>query len=166
VRGIGFAAAALLLAGCGASHDAPGTIRRAQAGLGRIESGTVELRVTVQALIPVERSAELPVDELPLSKLDLTHWTTHSRRLACARGLECARADVDVQAALRDLDPLLPSLPVDPDSIRSVRVDVAVARHDHLPRWLRLHGELDPGGLVPGTVPFDVELELKRLRAR
>jgi hypothetical protein len=163
VRGIGFAAAALLLAGCGASHDASETIQRAQAGLGRIKSGTVELRVTVHALIPVERTAELPADELPLSKLDLTRWTTHPRRLACARGLECARADVDVQAALRDLDPLLPSLPVDPDSIHSARVDVAVDRRNHLPRWLRLHGELDPGGMVPGGVPIDVELELKRL---
>jgi hypothetical protein len=69
---------------------------------------------------------------------------------------------VDVDAALRELEPLLPSLPVDPDSIRSARADVALDDRDRLPRWLRLHGELDAGGLVPGTVPFDVELELKR----
>jgi hypothetical protein len=136
-------------------------IERAQAGLGRIESGTAELRITVHAMIPIKRSAKLRADKLPLSKLDLTGWTKHPRRLACARGLECARGDVDVEAALRDLDPLLPSLPVDPDSIRSARVDVAVAGRDHLPRWLRLHGELDPGGLLPGTVPFDFDLELE-----
>jgi hypothetical protein len=112
--------------------------------------------------MPLERSATLRAEELPLSKLDLTRWTKHPRRLACPHGLECARSDVDVDAALRELDPLLPSLPVDPDSIRSARADIAVDDRDHLPRWLRLHGELDPGGPVPGTVPFDVELELKR----
>jgi hypothetical protein len=161
VRGIGFAAVALLLAGCGASHDARGTIRRAEAGLGRLDGGTIEVRATVHALIPVERSARLRTDDLPLSKLDLTHWTKRPRRLDCARGLECARADVDIQAALRDLDPLLPSLRVDADSIRSARVDVAVAR-DGRPRWLRLHGELHPGELMPGSVPFDVDLEVER----
>jgi hypothetical protein len=160
VKCIAFSASALLLAGCGASHDESGTIQRAQAGLERIKGGTVEIRVAVHALIPVERSAELPADELRLSKLDLTRWTKHPRRLACARGLECARADVDIQAALRGLDPLLPSLPVDPDSVRSARVDVAVSEDDRT-RWLRLHGELDPGRLLPG-VPFDVDLEVER----
>jgi hypothetical protein len=162
VSRIAFAGAALLLAGCGAHHDARGTIERAQAGLGRIDSGTVKLRMTVHALIPFERSATLRAEELPLSKLDLTRWTKRPRRLACPQGLECARADVDVDAALRELEPLLPPLPVAPDSIRSARADVAVDDREHLPRWLRLHGELDPAGLVPGTVPFDVELELKR----
>ena len=161
MRRIAFAAA-LLLAGCGSNHDGRGTIERAQAGLRRIESGTVRLHVTVHGLIPLEQSATLRAEELPLSKLDLTRWTRHPRRLACPQGLECARADVDVEAALRELDSLLPSLPVDPDSIRSARADVAVDDRDHFPRWLRLHGELDPGGLFPGTVPFDVELELQR----
>jgi hypothetical protein len=82
--------------------------------------------------MPFERSATLRAEELPLSKLDLTRWTKHPRRLACPHGLECARSDVDVDD------------------------------RDHLRRWLRLHGELDPGGPVPGTVPFDVELALKR----
>jgi hypothetical protein len=34
---------------------------------------------------------------------------------------------VDVEAALRDLKPVLPSLPFDPSSIRSAEMDVAVA---------------------------------------
>jgi hypothetical protein len=123
------------------------------------------MHATVHALVPVERSAERSAAKLPLSRLHLTRWVEHARRLACASGLECAEAELDVEAALRDLAPLLPSLPGDPDSIRSARVEVAVARRDGLPRRLHLHGELEPGGLVPGSVPFDVELELRHPRA-
>ena len=160
VRRFAFAAAILLLAACGSGHDARGTIEQAQAGLGRVRSGTVRVHVTVHAPIPVERSATLRAEQLPLSELHLTRWTKHPRRLDCARGLECARADLDVEAVRRDLDPLLPTLPVDPESIRSTRVDVAVAG-DGQPRWIRLHGGLDSGGMMPGSVPFDVDVELK-----
>lgn len=66
---------------------------------------------------------------------------------------------MDVETALRDLRPVLPSLPFDLSSIRSAEMDVAVAKRDGRPRSLRLRGELDPG-LIPGTVPFEVRLEL------
>jgi hypothetical protein len=71
---------------------------------------------------------------------------------------------LDVDTALRNLGPLLPSLPLDANSIHAARVEVAVAKRSDLPRWLRLRGKLDPGGLVPGSVPFDVELVLKQPR--
>ena len=154
-----------MLAGCGGGGDSTAVFVRAQDGLGRIRSGSVSTHLTVHALVPIERSAEFPATAFPLSKLHLTRWIEHPRRLACASGLECARADLDVKAALRDLDSLLPSLPVDPASIHSARVDVAVSRVGRLPRWLRLHGEVDPGGLFPGTVPFDLDVSLNRVRA-
>lgn len=148
--------AALLVAGCG-GQGGNGVFERAQAGLGRVTSGTIELHVTVNALVPVERSAELQAGEVPLAKLRLARWAQHPRRIACAETLECARADLDVEAALRDLKPVLPSLPFDLSSVRSARMDVAVAKRDGRPRSLRLQGELDPGF---GTVPFEVKLEL------
>ena len=102
---------ALLVAGCG-GQDVDGVFERAQAGLARVTSGTIELRVTVHALIPIERSTELQADELPLAKLRLARWARRPRGIACAEGLDCARADVDVEAALRDLVWLMRSVPL------------------------------------------------------
>jgi hypothetical protein len=149
---------ALLVAGCG-GQESNDVFERAQASLPRITSGTIDVHLSVHAFVPVERSDEVHADEVPLGRLRLTRWAKHPRRIACAKGLDCARAEVDVDAALRDLEPVLPSLPLDPGSIRSAEVDVAIAKRDDRPRWLKLRGELDPG-LVPGTVPFEVELDL------
>jgi hypothetical protein len=117
---------ALLAAGCG-GHDGSGVFERAQAGLARVTSGTIELHVKVDTLVPVERSAALRAGEVPLAKLRLARWAKHPQRIACGEQFDCARADVDVEAALRDLKPVLPSLPFDPSSIRSAEMDVAVA---------------------------------------
>lgn len=153
---------ALLVAGCG-DQGGDGIFERAQAGLARVNTGTIELHVTVDALVPIERSAELRADEVPLSELRLARWARHPRRSACAKDLDCARADVNVEAAMRDLKPVLPSLPFDPGDVRSAELEVALARGDDRPRWLRLRGDLDLG-LVPGTVPFEVKLEVSRPR--
>jgi hypothetical protein len=153
---------ALLVAGCG-GQNGDGVFERAQAGLTRVISGTIELRVTVHALIPIERSTELQADEVPLAKLRLARWARHPRGIACAEGLDCARAYVDVEAALRDLEPVLPSLPFDPSDVRSAEMEVAIAEDGDRPRRLELRGDLDPG-LIPGTVPFEVKLELGRPR--
>jgi hypothetical protein len=150
---------ALLVAGCG-GHDGDGVFARAQAGLAQVTTGTIELHVTVRALVPIERSAELQADDVPLAKLRLARWAQHSRRIPCAEGLDCARADVDVKAALRDLKPVLSSLPFDPGAVRSAEMEVAIASDDDRPRWLKLRGDLDPG-LIPGTVPFEMKLELR-----
>lgn len=151
---------ALLVAGC-AGQGGNGVFERAQTGLARVTSGTIELRVSVHALIPIERSAELQVDEVPLAKLRLARWARHPRGIACADGLDCARAEVDVEAALHDLEPILPSLPFEPSDVRSAEMEVAIAEDGDRPRRLRLRGDLDPG-LIPGTVPFEVRLELSR----
>jgi hypothetical protein len=149
---------ALLVAGCG-GQDAGGVFERAQAGLAQVATGTIELHVTVHALVPLQRSSELQADEVPLAKLRLARWAQHPRRIPCAEGLDCARADVDVQAALRDLKPVLPSLPFNPGDVRSAELEVAIAKGSGRPRWLKLRGDLDPG-LIPGTVRFEVNLEL------
>jgi hypothetical protein len=154
---------ALLVAGCG-GQGGDGVFERAQAGLARVTSGTIELHVTVHALIPIRRSAELQASEVPLAELRLARWARHPRGIACAEGFDCARADVDVKAALRDLEPVLPSLPFDPSDVRSAEMEVAIAEDGDRPRRLRLRGDLDPG-LIPGTVPFDVTLELSRPRS-
>jgi len=151
---------ALLVAGCG-GQGGDGVFERAQAGLARVTSGTIELHVTVHAVIPIRRSAELQASEVPLAELRLARWARHPRGSACAEGLDCARADVDVKAALRDLEPVLPSLPFDPSDVRSAEMEVAIAEDGDRPRRLRLRGNLDPG-LIPATVPFEVKLELSR----
>ena len=51
-------------------------------------TGTIELRVTVHTLIPIERSAELQVGEVPLARLRLARWAQHPRSIACAEGLD------------------------------------------------------------------------------
>jgi hypothetical protein len=154
---------AFLVTGCG-GQGGTGVFERAQAGLARVTSGTIELRVTVQALVPIERSAKLQVGEVPLAQLRLASWAQHPRSIACAEGLDCARADVNVEAALRDLKSVLPSLPFDPSDVRSAEMEVAIAEDGDRPRRLRLRGDLDPG-LIPGTVPFEVKLEFSRPRS-
>jgi hypothetical protein len=154
-----------LVSGCGGRGDGRAIFTRAQDGLMRVRSATIELHATLHALVPIERSARVRIADLPLSRLHLARWARHPRRLACGSGLDCAGADLDIEAALHDLDPLLPSLPFDPASIRSARVEVAVGSTDGIPRRLRLQGRLDAGGLVPGSVPLDVDVSLKHPRA-
>jgi hypothetical protein len=153
-------ALALALTGCGGADDGRAVFAQAEDGLGRIRAGSIDVHATLHAPVPIERSVTLRADELPLSQLRLTRWAKHPHRIACDEGLECARAGLDVDAALRELDPLLPSQPVDPDSIRSATLEVAVAKDDHLPRRLSLEGELAPG-VIPESVPFEVELDLE-----
>jgi len=154
-------ATGLLLFGCGSSADAGGVISRAQDGLARIRGGVVSVHATLKTPIPIKRDLKLRADQLPLAKLELTRWTSHARRLSCGEGLECARADLDVHAALRSLGPAVPELPVDPGAIHDARLEVALGKRDRKPKFLRLSGNVDTGTLV-GGVPFEVELDLPR----
>ena len=99
------------------------------------------------------RSFDVSADQLP--KLDLTRWAKNPKRIACAPGLDCARADVDVEAPLRGLGPLLPSLPVDPGDVRNAQVDVAVDKNGRT-RYLHVHGDVHVTLL--GDVPFEADL--------
>jgi hypothetical protein len=144
----------LVPAGCGGPSDGRAVFARAEDGLARIRGGTIELHATVHALMPIERSAILRVDDVPLSSLDLTGWTKHLRRFACARSLECARADLDVEGALRDLHPLLPSLPIAilgrsaPPASTSRWQDVTVFRAGYAS-----NGSSSPAGWFPKASP-------------
>jgi hypothetical protein len=159
MRSVLLAAVLLLAAACGsnASDDGAAILRQAQEGLRQLGSTPVHLKVIAQTPVPVERSFDISADQLP--KLDLAHWAKSPKRIECADSLDCARADVDVEAALRELGPRLPSLPVDPKDIRNVQLDVAVNQHG-LTRYLRLHGDAHVALL--GDVPFKASLDVPR----
>jgi len=157
MRGVLPLAVVLLAAGCGGggSNDGAAILTRAQKGVRHLDSTPIHLKVTAQTPVPVERSLDITANRLP--KLDLTHWAKNPERIACADGLECARADVDVEAALRELGPLLPSLAVEPKDIRNAQIDVAVDKNGRT-RYLRLHGDVHVTLL--GDVPFEAKLDV------
>ena len=147
--------AVLLAVGCGGSgsHDGTAIVARAQHGLSGLGSTPTHLEVRAMT---VERRFVLRANQLP--KLDLMRWTTNRKRVECEQGLECARADVDVDAALRELRPLMPALPVAPEDIRNAQLDVAVDRTGRT-RYLHLHGKLH---VTLGDVPFEASLDVPR----
>jgi hypothetical protein len=157
MRGMLLAAVLLLAAACGGggSNDGAAVLARAQKGMRHLGSTPIHLKVTAQTPVPVERSLDITADQLP--KLDLTQWAKNPERIACADGLECARADIDVEAALRELGPLLPSLPVDSKDIRNAQIDVAVDENGRT-RYLRMYGDVRVTLL--GDVPFEANLDV------
>ena len=151
-RALLLVAALPLAVSCGGGGDGAAIVARAQTGLRHLER-PVRLHLSVETPIPVDRTFSVRPAELP--KLRLTRWAKHPQRVACR--LECARADVDIEAALRDLGPLLPSLPVDPKDVRSATLDVAVEKNGR-PRYLHISGKVHVTLL--GDVPFKVNLEV------
>jgi hypothetical protein len=95
--------------------------------------------------------------ELPLGHIDLLAWTSRPRRVSCAEGLRCARADVDAKRVLRAFQPLVPALPVKPSSIHDATLEVAL--RGKVLRYLRLSGEVN-AGFPLGDVPFEAEIDL------
>jgi len=158
-------AVALVVAGCGRSQapsqNARDLLVQAQQGLIRIHSGTVTVHARAKSPIPLDRTQKLDARDLPLSELRLTRWTRKPHQVACEPKLECLRGEVAVSEALRDLSPLLPNLPIDPDSVHDAAVQVAL--RDHKPVYLKLTGKVDAGFLL-GEVPFEVVLDLPRAR--
>ena len=150
------AAALLLVAGCGGDGEGEQIFERAEAGLSRVQ--TIDARLVVRALVPIERSATLDAANVPFSDLHVARWAKDARRVDCEAGLDCARAGVDVETAARELEPVLPALPIDPSSIRSAEMRVAVGKDDGRPRNIELEGEFDLG-VVP--VRFEADLELR-----
>ena len=143
-------AALALAAGCGGTGgDGNEVFRKAQRGLADVQA--VHADLTVHAILPIHRSTTVRTSDLPLSRLQVTRWVKHPERYDCDAGLECARGDLDVEAALRDLRPVLPSLPFEPSSITSAKVDVAIRESDGVPQRMHLEGQVS--GLA-----FDVEL--------
>jgi hypothetical protein len=157
--------AALAVAGCGHQQQqqpakkAPDLLAQAQQGLRRIHSGTVTIHARADTPIPLDRTETVPARDVPFSAIRLTRWTRKPHRVPCGPKLECVRGRVAVREALRDLSPLLPSLPVDPSSVHDAEVEVAL--RDHKPVSLKLSGQVDAGFLL-GDVPFEVVLDLPR----
>ncbi len=145
-----------LAAACGGdSGNGASILARAQEGLRHLGSTPVHMRINVQTPVPIDRSFVLSADQMP--ELDLARWAKNPKRISCAHGLDCARADVDVEAALRVLGPLLPSLPVDATDFQNAKVDVAVDEHGRA-RYLHLHGDVHV--MLLGDFPFKAELEV------
>ena len=148
-----------LAAACGSSSANGGEeiIARAQDGLRHLGSTPVHMKVSVQTPVPINRSFDVSADRLP--KLDLTRWAKNPKRIDCAQGLDCTRADVDVEGAMRSLGPLLPSPTVDPGDVHNAKVDVAVAKNGRT-RYLHLHGDVHV--MLLGEVPFKANLDVER----
>jgi len=158
--------AALTIAGCGHQHrqqssqNAHDLLVQAQQGLSRIHSGTVTARVRAETPVPLQHTPPIPAHDVPISRLRLMRWTRNPSRVTCGTGLTCIRADVDVQRALGDLGPILPSqLPVKPSSVQDAVLRVAL--RDGRPVYLKLTGKVDAGFLL-GDVPFEAELDLPK----
>jgi hypothetical protein len=128
--------------------DGTAVFTRAQAAAARTRA--LQARVSVHGLIPLERSATVPTAQLPLGGLQLVRWVRNPRTYDCGPGLECARGELDVDAALRDLRPVLPELPVDPHALHDATVDVALASDGSF-RRARLTGRF-AGAHVEATV--------------
>jgi hypothetical protein len=146
-----------LAVACGGdSGDGASILARAREGLRHLGSTPVHMRIGVQAPVPIDRSFVLSADQMP--ELDLAGWAKNPKRISCADGFDCARADVDVEAALRALGPLLPSLPVDPKDVHDAQVDVAVDKNGRT-RYLHLHGDVHV--MLLGDVPFEANLDVE-----
>jgi hypothetical protein len=147
-----------LAVSCGGSRNSSADVlARAQRSLRHLGDTPVALSVRVQSPVRIQRHFDAKASDLPLAKIELSRWTKHAERIRCAGGLECARGDVDVEAAVRALKPLLRGLPVNPHDVRSAQVDVAVEKSGRL-RYLHVHGDL-MAFLV--EVPFEADLDIQ-----
>jgi hypothetical protein len=128
--------------------DGLAVFARAQAGV----AGTTALRarLSVRGLLPLDRSATFRTDQLPLGRLELVRWVRNARAYDCGDGVECARGELDVDAALRDLRPVLPELPLDPHALHDATIDVEVGADGSF-RSARLGGHF-AGASVQATV--------------
>lgn len=128
--------------------DGTAVFARAQAGLAR--TSALRGRLSVRGLLPFDRSATMPTSELPLGNVQLVRWVRNARTYDCRPGVECARGELDLDAALRDLRHVLPELPLDPRSLHDATVEVAVGS-DGAFRRARLAGRF-AGASVEATV--------------
>jgi hypothetical protein len=143
----------LATAGCGGGADGARIFERAQDSLSHV--GTIRAHILVNAHMPIEQTATIPGAALPLRRLHLDRWAKRPRRYDCGAELECARADLDVKAAARELEPILPPLPFDPGSVDSAKVDIAIGRKDGVFRRAHLQGDLL-------GLQFEVDLKASR----
>jgi hypothetical protein len=127
-------------AGCGGGADGTRVFERAQENFAHVRA--IRVHVLVSAHQPIEQTATVPASALPLQRLHLTRWLKHPRRYDCEAALECARADIDVKPAARELEPLLPDLPFDPGSVDAAKLEVAIGKDDGILRRGQLEGDV------------------------
>jgi len=139
----------LLVSACGGSQGGRPIFARAQEALARVDA--LRAHLVVRAPIAVDRTATIVHTDLPLERVHLSRWAKHQRPFRCGHGFECARGDLDVAAAARDLAPALPRLPFDPAAIESATVEVRLDSRGELHR-------IDLQGDLAGA---DVELDLR-----
>jgi hypothetical protein len=143
----------LVVSACGGGGGGRPIFERAEEALGRVDG--LRAHLAVNAKTSVERTATIAPDDLPLERVHLSRWADSPRRFACGHGFECARGNLDVATAVRELAPVLPRLPIDPAVIGSATVEVRLDSRGELHR-IDLRGDL--GGA-------DFELDLRPVRA-
>jgi hypothetical protein len=143
---------AALATGCGDDEDGRPVFERAERALTRVEG--LRVHVVVDAPARMERTMTLDRTALPLARLHPAQWVKHPRRFACGHGFECARGDLDVEAAARELKPLLPPLPVKPSALGPAKIEVRLDSRGDLHR-------IDVAGEAFGA---SVELNLQPVR--
>jgi hypothetical protein len=125
---------------CGGGADDRHVFERAQETFSHVR--TLRVHVLVNAHMPIERTVTVPASAVPLQRLHVTRWLKHPRRYDCDPGLECARADLDVESAARELEPVLPKLPFDPGSVDAAKLEISIGKDDGVLRRARLQGDL------------------------
>jgi hypothetical protein len=143
----------LAAAACGGGADGTRVFQRADDGLSHVR--TIRAHIVVNTHVPIEQTTTVPASALPLPRLHLARWARHPRRYDCGAQLECARADLDVKAAARELEPVLPPLPFDPGSVDSAKVEITIGRNDGVLRLAHLQGDLL-------GLQFEVDLKASR----
>ena len=133
-----------------ASEDGGAVFARAQDAVAR--TSVLHVRLAVRGLLPLDRSVTVRTSELPLRDLQLVRWVRNPQAYECGAGLKCAHAELDVDAALRDLRPVLPELPLDPRSLHDATVDVAVGDDGSFRRAL-LAGHFAGAGVEVTVTP-------------
>jgi hypothetical protein len=129
----------LLVSACSGGEAGRRVFVRAQAALGRVDA--LRAHLAVRAPINVDRTATIARADLPVERMHLSRWAKHQRPVPCGHGFECARGDLDVAAAARDLAPVLPRLPFDPAAIAAATIEVRLDSRGELHR-IDLRGEL------------------------
>jgi hypothetical protein len=130
------------------TSDGNAVFARAQAAVARTPA--VHAHLSVRGFLPLDRSATVRTSELPLGGLQLERWVRNARAYDCGDGVECARGELDVDAALHDLRPVLPELPLDPHALHDATIDVEVGADGSF-RSARLGGHF-AGASVQATV--------------
>jgi hypothetical protein len=117
-----FLLTAALATGCRGDDSGRPVFERAEQALRGVDG--LRAHLVVDSAQRIERTMTFDGADAPLDQLHPSQWVKHPRRFACGHGFECARGDLDVEAAARELGPLLPQLPVSPSALGPAKIEV------------------------------------------